>query len=200
MATLVKLGPKDHGRPLSYDEFLRADAAEGYHYELIDGKVYVSPPPNAPEGFVERWIGLCLQRYSDAHPEVINYVHPKARVFVPGRSGVTAPEPDVAAYADFPLDLPVRDLRWPELGPILVVEVISEDDPDKDLVRNAALYFQVPSVREYWVIDPRTDPEELRLRVHRRYGRRWVIREFGPDDTYTTRLLPGFRLVLNPRS
>ena len=43
----------DHGRPMRRDEFEAGEYEEGYKYELIDGKIYVSPQPNAPEGWVE---------------------------------------------------------------------------------------------------------------------------------------------------
>ena len=113
---------------------------------------------------------------------------------------VTAPEPDVTAYRDFPLHLPFRSVRWEDVSPILVVEVLSHDDPDKDLVRNVELYLQVPSIKEYWLFDTRDDPEQLRLQVRRRYRGRWSLREYGPGDIYTTKLLPNFTLVLDPRS
>ena len=38
-----QLGPADHGRELTYDEFLAGDYEEGHKYELIDGRLYVSP-------------------------------------------------------------------------------------------------------------------------------------------------------------
>jgi hypothetical protein len=38
------------------------------------------------------------------------------------------------------------------------------------------------------------------MRVHRRYGKRWKIIELAYGDTYTTRLLPGFALTIDPRS
>jgi hypothetical protein len=41
----VKLGPIDHSRPITYGEFLASAGEEGFRYELIDGKVYVSPTP-----------------------------------------------------------------------------------------------------------------------------------------------------------
>ena len=47
MTTRVKIGPRDHGMPLSLEEFLAADGEEGYHYELIHGRLYVCPAPNA---------------------------------------------------------------------------------------------------------------------------------------------------------
>jgi Uma2 family endonuclease len=197
---LKKIGPEDHGRPMAYDYFAHAPWEEGYQYELIDGKLYVSPVPNAPQGFVERWIDRKLQRYADEHPEVINYVHPRARVFVPDRPGVTCPEPDVTAYRDYPLGLPLAELRWQETSPVLVVEVLSLDDPNKDLVRNVDLYLQVPTIREYWILDTRASVDRPRMTAYRRRGRRWqrpIAIVYG--ETYTTRLLPGFELLLDPR-
>jgi Uma2 family endonuclease len=200
MATILKIGPGDHGRPMTLEEFTADDYEEGYQYELIDGRLYVSPRPNLPQGFIETWIFRALQRYSDAHPDIINHVHPNARVFVPGRPGVTNPEPDVAAYHNFPLHLPIRELRWQDVSPVLVVEVLSLDDPDKDLVRNVELYLEVPSILEYWIVDTRHDPEQPTMQVYRRRGRRWQrVIEVTAGATYTTRLLPGFELTLVPR-
>ena len=200
MATVLKLGRADHGRPMTAKEFFASDYEEGYQYELIDGKLYVSPLPNLPENRIEEWIRTRLLLYSLQHPEVINYVTGKARVFVPGRKKATNPEPDLAAYHDFPHHLPIRDVRWQDVSPVLVGEVLSLEDPDKDLVRNVGLYFQVPSIKEYWLFDTREDPDRPLLRVHRRQAKRWRIIDLALGDVYTTRLLPGFELILNPRS
>jgi Uma2 family endonuclease len=196
----MKLGPADHGRRVTLEEFLAGDYAEGYHYEIIDGKLYVSAQPNPPQGLVERWLYRKLDRYADGHPEVINFVYNKTRVFVPERAEVTAPEPDLAAYHDFPVDADPEDVRWQEATPVLVVEVISPDDPNKDLVRNRDLYLQVRTIREYWVLDPRPDARQPTMRVHRRHGRRWRIRNLAGGELYTTNLLPGFELRLDIRT
>jgi Uma2 family endonuclease len=117
---------------------------------------------------------------------------------VPGRRATTAPEPDIAAYRDFPLYLPLRQRNWRNFSPILVAEIISADTADKDLVRNLELYLQVPSIREYWIIDPRIDPDQPTLTVHRRRGSRWQQPiEVAGGGTYTTRLLPDFVLTLD---
>ena len=199
MTTLLKLGPADRDRELTVEEFFAGDYQEGYRYELIDGRLYVSPQPDSPADFLERWIHSHLFLYALQRPDVINYVSPKARVFVPGRPGATVPEPDTAAYHEYPLDLPVRQMRWQNVSPILVVEILDEDNPDKDLNRNVRLYRQVPSILEYWVVDPRPDPEQPTLIVHRRSGNRWRTLRIPPGDTYTTRLLPGFELIIDPR-
>ncbi len=201
MSTVVKrLGPEDHGQPMTFEEFVSADYQSGYHYELIDGRLYVSPEANFQEHFVEKWVYLKLEYYSARHPRVMNYVANKARVFIPGHTEPTAPEPDVAGYQDIPMDRAVVDLRWEEISPFLTVEVLTSDDAAKDLVRNVALYRQVPSIKEYWIIDAREDPARPTMLVYRKFRGRWRAPiELQPGDTYTTPLLPGFKLVIDPR-
>jgi Uma2 family endonuclease len=198
MSTITKLGPADHGRPLSLEEYMDGDYQEGFHYEIIDGRLYVSPEANLPQGVIESWLLFQVAFYARLHPRAINFVTPKARVFVPRRPGLTVPEPDLAAYRGFPLHLSLEDLRWEDFSPILVAEVLYAD-ADKDLIRNVDLYWQVPSIKEYWVIDTRESANEPTMLVHRRQGnRKWRARELNFRDTYTTPLLPGFKLLIDP--
>jgi Uma2 family endonuclease len=200
MATVLKIGPADHGRPMTLEEYLGGDYEEGYQYELIDGRLYVSPQANLPENWVQNWLRRKLQSYSDQRPEVINHVTGPGRVFIPGRHGITTPEPDVLAYRDFPLHVAIRDMRWQDVNPFAVGEVLSAEDPDKDLVRNVELYWLVPTIKLYWVLDARADADYPTLLAHQRHGKQWRVKEYGPADIYTTRLLPGFELILNTRS
>src|SRR5438552_1788514 len=132
MQTILKLGPRDHGKELPYDDFMAAKFVHGYKYEIIDGRLYVLPLPNPPENRVECWLLYRLAGYSDAHLDIINYVSPKARVFVPGRAGATVPEPDITAYRDYPLHLPFNEVRWQDLHPLVVAEIMAGEDTDKD--------------------------------------------------------------------
>jgi Uma2 family endonuclease len=200
MATVARtLGPADHGAVLSLDEYESGDYEAGYKYELIDGRLYVSPEANLPEDWAENWLDRKLYAYALNHPKIINYVTRKARVFVPGRPGVTIPEPDIAAYHDFPTARRIRSLRWQDFSPLLVCEIPSQDDPHKDLIRNVSLYLAVPSIKEYWILDTRANPDEPQLIVRRRRGAQWRVVEVGFGETYTTPLLPGFKLLLDPR-
>jgi Uma2 family endonuclease len=206
MATVTKIGPAEHGRigpaehgrPMTFEEFQAGDYEEGYRYELIDGRLYVSPEANMPDDWVAVWVQRKLDRYADAHPRVLKHVTPRARVFVSSRRGVTNPQPDVAAYRRFPGRRRIRDMDWRDYSPVLVVEVLTEGDPDKDLVRNVALYRRVPSIKEYWIIDSREDANTPTMTVYRRRGRVWRRPiQVGPGERYTTPLLPDFELVLD---
>lgn len=199
-AKRLKLTPRDHGREIDPDDFEHSEGEEGFHYEIIDGRVYVSPLPDQPADSLETWLHGKLYLYCLDHPEIINYVSPKSRLFIESRPKATRPEPDISAYADFPHHLPRRERRWQDIAPILVVEVLSVGKPAKDLVRNVELYAEVPSIKEYWIVDPRPDPDQPSLIVYRRRGKSWMKPiHVAYGDTYETpRLLPGFVLVVNP--
>lgn len=200
MTTILKLGPADHGRSITPQEVQTAHRQEGYRYEIINGKIYVTPIPNLPHDRILRWLYRRLDSYAERHPSVINYITSNGKVIVEDRPELTEPEPDLLAFHDFPLDLPMADVRWEDLTPVLVIEIISDDDPQKDLLRNVKLYEEIPSIREYWIFDPRTDPDQPTLLVYRRRGRSWqkpIPVSFG--SIYTTRWLPGFSLHVAPR-
>ena len=196
MATVLKLGPDDHGRPMTYEQFMAADYEHGYRYELIQGKLYVAPQPNPPHSWYTRYALRKLDKYSELHPETINWVDGNARVFIRGSHELTAPEPDIAAYRNYP-DQPPAD--WRDVSPILVVEVLGGEDDEKDLVRNVDLYRQIPSIQEYWIFDIRDDVDSPTMIVHRRHGGSWKTIQLDCDATYTTTLLPGFSLPIKPQ-
>jgi len=199
MAVMTKLGLADHGKPVRVSDFEAAEFEEGYKYEIIEGRLYVSPEALEPENRLELWLLRKLWDFADEHPEIINHVSNKARVVLPGSRRRTTPEPDLAAYAEYPLDEPLGQIKWDDVSPILVAEVLYAADPYKDLVRNVNLFLRVPSIREYWILDARDSPNKPRLIVHRRRSDKWVTRTYWYGETYTTKLLPGFSLRIDPR-
>jgi Uma2 family endonuclease len=198
LATTREITPSDHGRRMSLHDYEQARGREGFRYELIDGRVYVSPQPNEPHDFVLEWLSQALHTYMEARPDVMNRVSTHARVFIPGRRAATCAEPDFAAYQNYPRQTPWRKRKWQDIHPILVVEVAS-DDLAKDFGRNVELYEQVPSIREYWLVHPGDFDSHFLFRAYRRRGQKWQKPiDIGLNDTYTTRLLPDFSLLINP--
>lgn len=195
--TMLKLGPNDHGREMSEEEFEGADYLVGYKYEVIDGRLYVSPAAKVPHDIVTEWVHWLLKVYSKAAPNTIGYVSAAGRTFVPNATRVTSPQPDVTAFKHAPSD---DRSDWKDLHPVLVVEVLGDDCFDKDMVRNVDLYLRIPTIQEYWVFDIRESHWSPTLLVHRRRGNAWKSQTIAPGGTYTTRLLPGFRLVVDPRT
>ena len=92
-ATRLKLTPRDHGREIDPDDFEASTGEEGYHYEIINGRVYVSPVPDMPTDALEVWLHEKLLEYKAANPDVIGYLSRKTRIFIPTRKKATRPEP-----------------------------------------------------------------------------------------------------------
>ena len=191
LTTTLRFGPKDHGRAVTDEELELAVYRPGYDYEVILGRLYVSPAPNREHDIVEKHIYNQIYRYSEDHPEVVGYVTDRARVFVPGVEKTTAPEPDLAVYAEDADD-------WRDNEPFIVGEVLRGEGIDKDLFRNVELYWRVPAIQEYWVFDIRDNPRQPTLLVHRRTRSGWDTRELAASDTYQTPLLPGLKLLISP--
>lgn len=192
LATRLRFGPRSHGRPVTQDELELAEYRPGYKYEVIFGRLYVSPAPNPPHDLIEKHIIRQLFAYQDAHPDIAGYVSYASRVFVPSEVTETAPEPDIAVYVEEPVD------DWREAEPFIVGEVMRGDSVDKDLFRNVSLYWNVPTIQEYWIFDIRKEPRRPSLLVHRRTRKDWEVLEFAADAIYETPHLPGLKLQIAP--
>ena len=197
-AARLFFGPTDHLCEVDEDVLAKADYEPGFRYEIIDGRLHVSPSPNAPHQRVLLWLQDQLNEYKQTHPDRIKKATTGARVYVPRRLKTTVPEPDLAVYDVFPKSS-IWKTDWRLLFPIVVVEV-TDINLGKDFVRNVKLYEEVPSIREYWVIHYGSDPDTFFFRAYVKRAGRWgkKPRDLRFGDTYATTLFPGFTLKLEP--
>ena len=94
-------------------------------------------------------------------------------------------EPDVLLLRDRS-DPRCRDRYW--LGADLVIEVVSPDDPDRDLVEKRADYAEA-GIPEYWIVDPRDKTITVLALEGGAYRDLGV---FGAGDTAESLVLDGF--------
>ena len=94
-------------------------------------------------------------------------------------------EPDLLLLRDRS-DARCRDRYW--LGADLVVEVVSPDDPDRDLVEKRADYAEA-GIPEYWIVDPRDETITVLALEGDAYVEHGV---FAAGDSAGSRLLQGF--------
>ncbi|MGE0711283.1 MAG: Uma2 family endonuclease [Planctomycetota bacterium] len=190
--TALFLGPADHGRALSRAQYERASYAPGHDCELVAGRLYVSLKPNFRHARVGGYLNALLNAYSQGHSGALNFVTSGARLITNALGGETDPEPDVAGYRGLELD-PDR-LSWEGIYPVLVVEVVSLTDPAKDFERNRQLYWEVPSIEEYWIVDPRELPPTLLALVRGPEG--WIEHPVEAGGHYASSCFPGLELDL----
>ena len=77
-------------------------------------------------------------------------------------------------------------------GADLVVEVVSEDDPDRDLVEKRIEYAQA-GISEYWIVDPRDSTMTI-LELEANAAAYTHSTTYRPDDVAPSRLLAGLRI------
>ncbi len=114
--------------------------------ELSAGKLEILPMPTEQHQAIVAAIFLALHAHLDPKGGVVRFAPLRLRI-AEGRFR----EPDVVAMISA-RDSRRGDAYWS--GADLVVEVISPDDPNRDLITKRAEYA-LAGVPEYWVVDPR---------------------------------------------
>ena len=151
--------------------------------ELVHGNVEVLPVPSLLHQFIARLVFLQLHGFAEQSSLGIVMSAP-TRVRISERH---FREPDVLFVSK--ANSKRRQEQFWETAD-LVVEVISPDDPDRDLVDKRRDYAAA-GIAEYWMIDPRNDSIQV---LHLRDGEyRDVIRS-GRTEHAVSRVLKGFRM------
>ena len=78
--TLIRIGPADHGRRMSLEEFEHAKVQEGYLYELSRGIITVSDVPNRLHALLAYAICRQLFAYEIMHPGRIHMIAARQRM------------------------------------------------------------------------------------------------------------------------
>ncbi|HEX9888666.1 MAG TPA: Uma2 family endonuclease [Nitriliruptorales bacterium] len=150
--------------------------------ELIDGELYVTPPPIIPHQSSVMAIAYALETYVRAHGGRVWPAPTGVRL-----SEVTQVEPDVVVLA---ADSVARmdDHRHLTFAPDLLVEVSSPSTRRLDLIKKRGLYERV-GVPEYWFVDLDADVVDVyRLGADGHYGEPETVERGG---RLTCSQLPG---------
>jgi Uma2 family endonuclease len=184
--TRIQIGPADHGRRMTLDEFREAEEEPGYRYELARGVLEVNEVPNDPHGQVVDNLHESVSRYRQQHPDLIRRVGGAGefRLWIPQM--ISGRNPDLAiVFQGTPKD--ARGRRPPSL----VAEVVSEGGEDRDYAEKRQDYL-VFGIGEYWIIDPRLRQVLVLLRREAPEGPAWEERICRGDEVIVSELLPGF--------
>jgi Uma2 family endonuclease len=187
MATVrLRIGPADHGRHMTLEEFREAEEEPGYRYELARGVLEVTEVPNDPHGQIEDNLHEAISTYRRQHPGLIRRCGGAAafRLWVPEM--ISGRNPDLAiVFWGTPKD--ARGRR----PPAWVAEIVSVGGEERDYQIKPQEYL-VFGIREYWIIDPRLRQVTVLVRRDEPGGPTWDERVFRDDDVIASDLLPGF--------
>src|SRR4051812_47909684 len=99
---------------------------DGNRYEVIDGELYVAPPPNREHQHVSFECSYFIRHYLDEHPVGIAYAAPFG-VILQGLSGV---QPDLVYISNERRD--ILTSQGASGAPDLVVEILSPSIRSRD--------------------------------------------------------------------
>jgi Uma2 family endonuclease len=190
MATsTLRIGPADHGRAMTLQEFKDAEETPGYRYELARGILEVTELPDEPHALIEWFLIGRLQDYERNHLGVFYRVGSSdtTRIWLPGM--VSSRGPDLAIV----LPKALKD-RYGRRIPSMTIEIVSEGQEarDRDYITKRQKYLAF-GLREYWIVDRFA----RRVTVLLRDGDAWVERIFENDATAKGLTLPGFTIRLS---
>jgi Uma2 family endonuclease len=189
--TAIKIGPADHGRQMSLDDFEQAEEQEGYVYELSRGIITVSDVPNKSHLFQVYAVRRQLSVYDISHPGPIRMIASGNECKVPIVGFASERHPDVSVYLSPAPDVQDEEL-WMLWVPEIVIEVISPSSRQRDYEEKPAEYLRF-GVKEYWIVDA----EKRVMVVMRRSRGRWAETTVKPPAIYRPRLRPGFEFSID---
>ncbi|MEW4566766.1 Uma2 family endonuclease [Tautonia sp. JC769] len=182
----IRLGPLDHGRRMTLEEFLDAEETPGYRYELARGVVEVVEVPNDDHGQIVCNIYRAIARHDVEHPgRILRYGGASEfRLWLP--TMVSGRNPDAAVVISGTAK--GADGRRPAS---LAFEVVSSGAEARERdYRTKREEYLAYGLQEYWIVDPL----ERRITVLIRNGDSWVERPFTETQTAEGLVLPGFRV------
>jgi Uma2 family endonuclease len=185
LTSRLRLGPADHGRRLSLDEYNSAEFEGEGLYELSRGALeVVQVPDEFPHGMIVHHLNMMLHEHHRTHPGQIHRIGsgPEFRLYLPSMLSDRHPDVAVALKATPPNPRGHRP-------PCLVMEVVSEgkEARERDLIIKRAEYLAY-GLLEYWIVDP----FERVILVLLRDGAEWVERAARDDQAASGLVLPGF--------
>ncbi|MEO8496228.1 MAG: Uma2 family endonuclease [Planctomycetota bacterium] len=182
---VLKLDRHSNGMLLDPWEFDAARFEKGWRYELLNGVLVVNAAPLRNERDPNEELGRWLRNYQEDHPngDHLDATMSEETIVI----GLNRRRVDRAIWAG------LGRLPGTTEAPTIAVEFVSQgaQNRQRDYETKRHEYRSI-GVREYWIIDR----FERRMTVHQFERSKEVTRTFSTRQTYTTPLLPGFKLPI----
>ncbi len=173
-------------RHYTLEEFFELEPpADGGHYELIGGVLYMVPPPDWPHGSAASNLATILVQYQLAHPGTCRVVIPRAGV---QRTPHTWLEPDLMLITQARFDHVVSQLDSADL----VVEISGARSAVYDRTTKADTYAAL-GVRELWLVD--LERQTVEQRVRSAGGRLESAGVFRSAQAFESPVFPGLHVL-----
>lgn len=187
----MKLSRADHGRRMSWDEYVHSEGEAGLIYELGRGVITVI---EAPQWRRLRRLSVARKQFNlywQQYPNRIHTIGGGTDSRLPIEILESDRHPDIVIYKKPPPDDMTSDEFWSSWIPEIVIEVVSLSSVARDYEEKPEEYLRF-GVQEYWIIDP----EKREMLVDRRQGDAWKTRVVREGESYKTPQLRNFEFDL----
>ena len=169
----------------SEDEYLWLTDHTNRLVEFTDGYIEVVPMPTTRHQAVLKFLFLAFNSFVDPLGGTVFFSGVRLRIREQAYR-----EPDLLLLKD-KNDPRKQERFWS--GTDLTLEVVSEDNPARDLVEKRKDYAE-GTVPEYWIVNPQDETITVLKLEGPAYVERGVFRR---RDTATSLVLPGFRVSVD---
>ena len=176
-------------RTLSQEEFEAWVAARWRgdlnHYELLDGRVVMTPPAGYPHGAIEAALGGIIEPFVRARN--LGKCFGSSQGFALPSGDTVEPDYSFVSTERWRAMPPPEEGRFPRVAPDLVVEILSPSTAAIDRGEKKDVYER-NGVREYWLIDPRARTPQVFTRQGDRFD---AGRTFAEGQPFSSAVLAG---------
>jgi Uma2 family endonuclease len=181
----IKFGLRHQGT-WTYEDWLQFPN-DGWTYEIIDGVLYMSPPPALDHQDTSG--SLFSRMYLYALENRLGRVyHAPSGVRLPNQA--VPVEPDIFFIKEE--RMAIRKKQYVEGVPDLVVEILSPSNTAYDRETKFKVY-EAAGVPEYWLVDYQVKTVEVFILVEAAFR---LHGQYGLGDTVTSAVLAGFDLAV----
>src|SRR5262245_846133 len=167
------------------EQYLRLTDCSNRLLEFTDGSLEVLPMPTKRHQAISKFLLFVLSAFLDPRGGTVFYSPLR-----PGIRDGKFREPDLLAARDAN-DPRLQDAYW--LGADLVIETVSEDDPQRDIVTKRADYAE-GAIPEYWIVNPLDETITVLKLEGTQYVEHGVFRR---GDMLISALIEGLAIEVN---
>ena len=175
--------------PEEFVEFVRRRAGwDPSRYELLHGRIVMTPPAGWPHGSIEASLVQRLCNYVVARG--LGHVLGSSQGFQLPTGEIVEPDVTFVSVARWAAAPPPEEGAFLRVVPDLVVEILSPSTGARDRGEKRALYAR-SGVAEYWLVDPRARAVTVLVRGEQGYDQE---RTFAGRDPIASTLLTDLAL------
>lgn len=167
------------------EQYLKLTNQTNHLIEFTDGEIEVLTMPTRSHQLIVRWLFLALFTYLQPRGGLVLFAPLRLQIR-PGKQR----EPDILLVRD-PGDPRNQEAFW--LGADVVVEVVSPDDPERDIKLKRSDYAEA-CIPEYWIVNPLNNTITVLALAGDAYTEHGIFQRGGQA---TSKLLEGFSVSVD---